>query len=1388
MKFTGERYLPSLTWPQIAFEHWHRYFAAASMATGKEVLDIACGIGYGSHLLSQQARRVVGVDVDPATISCARDKYSAPNLNFLAGDCGHIPIPGQAVFDLIVSFETIEHVAADVQKSFLSEVKRLLKPGGLFLVSTPNKHLNTPPSTLPNPYHLHELTPDDFKLLMRQHFGTVRFFGQKVYPSSFIWDLEQNTPRQWREYGLEFSAGEYRPSPSAKEAHYLLAICSDTDISDNLPSVLLDISEQYAAEIRRLEQNIRGLTNQIHALEEHNTTISHLLRDTRLQIQKTQTPCQIERDPREAEPLSPAAQRLQLIENSISWRCLERVQRMVDPILLPALHLRNKLTHRLKSPVIPNPAPVPLEPVSQASELTALTELHFPQETTPRVSIVIPLFNQWQLTYRCLESMVRHPAGMPIEIIVVDDGSSDATPDILKKVHGISVIRNATNHGFIYSCNAGIQHAHGEFVLFLNNDTEVTKDWLLHLVSPCDHDAKVGAVGAKLVWPTGLLMEAGSIIWNDGSTTGYGRNGDPDHPAYNYVREVDYCSGACLLVRRDLLSRIGGFDSRFAPAYCEDVDLCLTLKSLGYRVLYQPRTTIIHHENGSSSFAEARDHMVINQRRIQQKWHTELRHKPSCLTQNQLLARDSRTGKRILVIDDAVPAPHLGSGYPRAQHMLKSLGELGYVCTFFPLLNPQATEPYSQELRDLGIEVFAGASISLDSFLNERKGLYDIVLVSRPHNAEAALDKVRQYLPSAWIIYDAEAIYAAREILRHDILGLPLNAESRLHLLEQEASLMRKADAVLTVSEAERQAIEQLNVFPVHVYGTPTPVFPPVNDFENRKDILFVGGFLTEGCPNEDSMIHFVREVFPLVQKELQCRLIIAGTNRLDSIRSLATENILVTGQVEDLRPYYEQSRIFIVPTRFASGSAQKLHDAMAQGLPSVVSPLIAKQMGYPDGHALLVGEDPASFAAQIITLYRDRVLWQKIQREALSWIRNNCNPATLKSILQDIINDTIMDESSLPAAVSAAFPIRRLPEERSLMVRLDLTNNCNLACRQCTLRDNRRGRNEPAGEIDFDMFKRIADQIFPYAASVALSCEAEPLLHSRFSDIMQVIAEHPGPLYKITTNGQLLLQAENAQALFSGHVGEIYLSIDGATPTTYENIRQGGSFHRLEEGIRRLNQLKAERGAGQHESPLLQVNYTLMASTLHELPHMVELCREWKIDRLILQHLYGLEVNKLKDESLMNSPEESDAILQACRKQCLAYGIRTLFPRPFNAQQSWMDAPKQPLPPANGEALDCYAPWRMVRVRWNGDVYPCDLWPQPIMGNLHNQSFPDIWNSTPYLRLRWGHARHFTLHPNCRRCTVVTTENIEGRNIQAPVAFTPAQQESTLSQNRNSP
>lgn len=241
--------------------------------------------------------------------------------------------------------------------------------------------------------------------------------------------------------------------------------------------------------------------------------------------------------------------------------------------------------------------PVDLVKLNPATLSKAASDLEFSEPTAnPKISIVIPVFNNLLLTLECLESIAKFSgSNVSYEIIVADDASSDDTSKVLDLVKNIRYVRNESNLGFLRNCNKALELVNGEYTLFLNNDVQVTEGWLDALLATFSDYPKVGVVGPKFVYPTGHLQEAGAALMSDGSSVMVGLNQDASLPKYNFIRRVDYVSGACLLIPTSLLKDIGGFSEEFLPCYCEDSDLCLSVRAKGYDVYYNPLATIVHH-------------------------------------------------------------------------------------------------------------------------------------------------------------------------------------------------------------------------------------------------------------------------------------------------------------------------------------------------------------------------------------------------------------------------------------------------------------------------------------------------------------------------------------------------------------------------------------------------------------------------------------------------------------------------------------------------------------------------------------------------------------------------------------------------------------------------
>ncbi len=265
----------------------------------------------------------------------------------------------------------------------------------------------------------------------------------------------------------------------------------------------------------------------------------------------------------------------------------------------------------------------------------------------PQASIIIPVLNQLAFTRNCLEALFRRTPASLFELILMDNGSTDATPDYMSTLtHPLRYLRFEKNLGFAAACNQAAQTARCEYLVFLNNDTLPQAGWLEALLELLQRDPSAGVAGPRLLWPNGTLQEAGALVFSDATTCHIGNRDDPSKDLYQQSYEVDYCSSACLVTRRGLFQEVGGFDTRYAPYHYECADYCFQIRERGFKTLYAPDSVVIHYQ-GMTPLEKGvtRDALIESQRhKFAAKWREELRFQPAPPVETGRMMVETRQG------------------------------------------------------------------------------------------------------------------------------------------------------------------------------------------------------------------------------------------------------------------------------------------------------------------------------------------------------------------------------------------------------------------------------------------------------------------------------------------------------------------------------------------------------------------------------------------------------------------------------------------------------------------------------------------------------------------------------------------------------------------------
>lgn len=1051
--FTGERFVPGIEDTKLEIEHFQRYLSVKELVRGKNVLDGACGEGYGSAILSETAASVIGIDIDAGAVIRASEKYNdKKNLKFIEASIADLHVIADHSLDAVISFETIEHVPVEVQGEYLGEIARILKPDGFLVMSTPNKEIYSDLYNYQNEFHIKEFYKDEFVEFLQGKFKNVQLYNQYFEVSSII----DNNVEEDRVINYFKDREKYN-----YEGKYFIAIASNTDLpKESISSVFMNEEKEHETSIHRiieLQNDVEERNRHLKKLDEEiaeinsyfNKQVEELTEDrSKLMEVSEQQSQEICNKNAHIQQLIESERKLKQIEaeyehikTTQSWKLMKGIQKTGDTILPP--NSKRRFFSRVVFNVCKNPKVMikmfspkriknyfkflrlegmegvqrrykealnieetrvsPAETIAlnvqtdvKERKFDEYQKMTFEQYELPEVSVIIPVYNQFEYTYNCLESIKKNSGDVTYEIIIGNDCSTDLTTRIEEIIAGIKVINNGENLRFLKNCNNAANYAKGKYILFLNNDTQVQDNWLRPLVDLMEKDENIGLTGSKLVYSNGMLQEAGGIFWNDASAWNYGNRCNHDEPEYNYVKEADYISGASIMIRSSLWDEIGGFDEQFAPAYYEDSDLAFEVRKHGYRVVYQPLSVVVHFEgisNGTDTSSGQKKYQVLNKEKFFEKWKEVLEKEHFPNAENVFLAKDrSRFKKHILIVDHYVPHYDKDAGGKCTFMYISLFAKLGYQVTFIGD-NFFRHEPYTTELQQKGVQVIYGNYYykNWKSWLKENAHYFDFVYLNRPHIAPKYIDIIRKY-SEAKVVYFGHDLHYLREYRQYLIEKNPEMLRSSEEWKKKEFELFNKVDVIHVVGSYEQQVIQKevgnkpVRNIPLYIYEN---ILEDINkDFSQRNDIIFVGGF--GHPPNIDAVLWFGKEIFPkILEKHPDVKWYVVGSKVTPEIQALASENIIIKGFVadEDLDRMYRECRMAVVPLRVGAGVKGKVVEAAYYQIPLVTTTIGGEGLSTEEG-AFLMEDDGDKMTQLISGLYDDYDRLKKLSDNGIAFVQ----------------------------------------------------------------------------------------------------------------------------------------------------------------------------------------------------------------------------------------------------------------------------------------------------------------------------------------------------------------------------------------------------------------
>lgn len=632
-------------------------------------------------------------------------------------------------------------------------------------------------------------------------------------------------------------------------------------------------------------------------------------------------------------------------------------------------------------------------------------KLTFPLIDQPLVSIIIPYFNQESYTWRCLASIKNNLPETTFEIILVDDNSTE-NPDF-SSIENIRIMRNEENLGFLKSVNKAIKMADGKYIYLLNNDTIVKKGFLDELLFVFDHYDNVGAVGSMLLNADGSLQEAGSVFMKDCRISQVVGNKKSYYPEFNYIYKVDYCSGCSLLFeKRNDEGEINLFDEQFAPAYFEETDLCFRLKYLQNKdVYYTPFSKIIHFNgvsyNSDTEFTAKKQELFDkNLALFKKKWQKQIDAIVAEKTQSRIL--ELNHFKSIVFYNGVVPEFDKNSGELRLTEIIKAFKKRNYFVAIIARKN-QIDFSYNQYFQRLGVCVYYEHQKTADqnTFLRRLRlkkpisWFYAVKMFVSNYKLALSANS------DSYLVYDMVDIHHLRY---QRAINLEPNRFSHkknyFKYLRKEKFAASKADVVITISDDEKKYMEKFirpeKLITLSNIHYPKKTVNEVPAFNDRSGILFVGSIHP---PNVDAVNFLINDIMPLVwNKNNTIKLNIVG-NVNQVMKEIKHPNVTFHGYVSEMDSFLLKNRIMVAPLRYGAGVKGKIGQSFEYALPVVTTSVGAEGMKLLNRKNALISDKKEDFANDILELYSNRELWEKLQANS----ENSLHPFSIQNLNHQI-------------------------------------------------------------------------------------------------------------------------------------------------------------------------------------------------------------------------------------------------------------------------------------------------------------------------------------------------------------------------------------------------